>query len=53
MSRSGPLTFRRLRHGWGKTVHVVATVTVITEKQLVLQKVRRKNRDPTVYVPNL
>ena len=35
---AAPASFRRLRHGWGETVHVVATVTVITEKQLVLQK---------------
>lgn len=31
-----PTSFRRLRHGRGETVHVVATVTVITEKQLVI-----------------
>lgn len=27
-----PTSFRRLRHGRSETVHVVATVTVITEK---------------------
>lgn len=53
MSRSRPFTFRRLRHGRGETVHVVATVTVITEKQLVLQKTRRKNKGAMVYVPKL
>lgn len=32
----GPLTFGGLGHGGGEAVHVVATVTVITEEQLVL-----------------
>lgn len=32
------LTFRRLRHGGGETVHVVAAIAVITEEQLVLSR---------------
>lgn len=42
--RSRQPTFRRLRHGRGKTVHVVATITVVTEEQLVLGKARQKRK---------
>lgn len=39
---AAPTSFRGLGHGWGETVHVVATVTVITEEQLVLEKVSNR-----------
>lgn len=42
--RSGRPTFRRLRHRWGETIHVVATITVITEEQLVLENARWKRK---------
>jgi len=41
---AAPTSFRRLRHGRGETVHMVATVTVVTEEQLVLEKARWKRK---------
>lgn len=42
--RSGQPTFRRLRHGRGETVHMVAAVTVVAEEQLVLEEARRRGK---------
>ena len=33
---AAPTSFRRLRHRRGETIHVVATIAVITEEQLVI-----------------
>lgn len=33
---AAPTSLRRLRHRWGETIHVVATIAVITEEQLVV-----------------
>lgn len=39
-----PGTLWRSQQRWRKAVHVVATVTVITEQQLILYKVERIQR---------
>lgn len=43
------LTLWRFRHGWVETVHMVASITVITEQKLVLEETRHKQ--PSSYNP--
>lgn len=36
----GELTFWRFRHWWVETVHVIASITVVTEQKLILEEIR-------------
>ena len=38
---AAPTSFRRLRHGWGEVVHMVATITVVTVISKVLHSVSK------------
>ena len=40
-------TFRRLRQWWTETIHVIATVTIVTEQQLVLQQTHAQHQQLT------